>query len=67
MYEKKPGHKCAALGRCRECDYFDGKKVLAVLETWARKIDPYTCPATKGDGDDCNKFWSNVISSCSTT
>ena len=35
-----------------------------MLETWARKIDPYTCPATKGDGDDCNKFWSNVKGEC---
>ena len=23
MYDSDPGHKCAALGRGRECDYFD--------------------------------------------
>ena len=67
MYERNPEHKCAALGRGRECDYLDDNYRRRCWRCWKHgkgMIDPYTCHATKGDRDDCNEFWPSIKGKC---
>ena len=67
MYEQNPGHRCAALGRGRECDFFDDSYRRRCWRCWKHglgMIDPHTCPATKGDRDGCNEFWPSVEGKC---
>ena len=67
MYERNPDHKCAALGRGRECDYLDDNYRRRCWRCWKHgqgMLDPYTCPATKGDRDDCKEFWPSIKGKC---
>ena len=67
MYEQNPSHKCAALGRGREWDYFDDDYRRRCWRCWKYgrgMTDPYICLATKGDRDDCNKFWPSYKGMC---
>ena len=67
MYEQNPDHKCTAVGRGRECDYFDDNYKRRCWRCWKHgqgTIDPYNCPATKGDRDDCNEFWPSIKGKC---
>ena len=67
MYEQNPSHKCAALGRGRECDYFDDDYRRRCWRCWKhgrRMTDPYIYLVTKGDKDDCNKFWPSYKGMC---
>ena len=59
MYDNNPKHKCLALGRGRECDYFDDHGKRRCWRCWKHGLgglDPYTCPATIGNSDDCERF-----------
>ena len=59
MYDSDLGHRCAALGRGRECDYFDENNKRRCWRCWklgSGDLVAYTCPATRGSRDDCAYF-----------
>ena len=59
MYDSDLGHRCAALGRGRECDYFDENIKRRCWRCWklgSGDLVAYTCPATRGSRDDCAYF-----------
>ena len=70
MYDANPQHECGGAGskgRVR-CDYFgeDNERRCWRCWTFGRQFgfDPLTCPATRGDKDDCAYFYSYKNKKC---